>query len=83
MKFLQFFKRKLLLTHVSGIPVRVDYRWFVVLAVMSCVTAGGVQSLTGNVLMSLTFGFAATLIFFVSIFLHELAHAYAARWENV
>lgn len=83
MKFLQFFKRKLLLTHISEIPVRIDYRWFVVLALMSCVTAGGINSLTGNVLTSLAFGLAATLIFFASIFLHELAHAYAARWEGV
>ncbi len=83
MKFFQFFKRKLLIAHVAGIPVRIDYRWFVVLFVMSPVTASRIQSLTADVLLSLAFGLAATLIFFASIFLHELAHAYAARWENV
>ncbi len=83
MRFLQFFKRKLLLVRVSGIPVRIDYRWFIVLPVLSLITAVGIQSLTKDGLMSLLFGFAATLVFFASIFLHELAHAYAARWENV
>lgn len=81
MDFLRFFKRKLLIGRVSGIPVRIDYRWFVVLVVMSLMTAGSVQ--TDDGLLSLAFGGAATLVFFASIFLHELAHAYAARWENV
>lgn len=83
MRFFRFFKRRLLVAHVSEIPVRIDYRWFVVLLVMSAITASSIHSLTGGVLKSLIFGFAATLIFFASIFLHELAHAYAARWENV
>ncbi len=83
MGFVRFFKRKLLIAHVSEIPVRVDYRWFVVLVVMSSVTAGSVQDLTGNALTSLIFGLAATLIFFASVFLHELAHTHAARRENV
>jgi hypothetical protein len=46
MKFLRFFKRQLLLAHVSGIPVRVDYRWFFVLALMSWITASGINTLT-------------------------------------
>jgi len=83
MQFFQFFKRHLLVAHVSGIPVRVDYRWFLVLAVMSWITASGIQSRTENHLTSFIFGLAATLIFFASIFLHELAHAVAARMENV
>ena len=83
MELLRFFKRKLLIAHISGIPVRIDYRWFIVLIVMSLITAGSVQTLTGDGLVSLLFGVAATLVFFVSILLHELAHAYVARWENV
>lgn len=83
MRFSQFFKRKLTLMRFSGIPVRVDYRWLVVFFTMSFITAIGFQSLTKDGLVSLVFGFAATLVFFVSIFLHELAHTYAARWENV
>ena len=83
MRFLRFFKRQLLVAHIAGIPVRIDYRWFVVLAVMSLITAGSIRSLTGDGLPSLLFGLAATLVFFASIFLHEIAHVYAARRENV
>ena len=83
MEFLRRFKRQLLVAHVSEIPVRIDYRWFIVLVVMSLITAGSIQSLTGDGLMSLVLGLAATLVLFASIFLHELAHVYAARRENV
>ena len=83
MKFLRFFKRKFPVAHIAEIPVRIDYRWFLVLAVMTFITANGVNSLTGNIPTSLIFGLAATLVFFASIFLHELAHAYAARREGV
>lgn len=83
MRFFQFFKRQFLIAHVSEIPVRVDYRWFIVLVAMSLITAVSVQSLTADALTSLIFGFAATLIFFASVFLHELAHTLAARREHV
>jgi Zn-dependent protease len=83
MNFFEFFKRQLLLAHVSGIPVRIDYRWFFVLALMSIVTANSINSLTGNFLTSLIFGLIATLIFFASIFLHEFAHGVVARIEGI
>ena len=83
MRFLEFFKRQLLVAHIFRIPVRVDYRWFFVLGLMSWITASGINSLTENFLTSFIFGIAATLIFFASIFLHELAHAVAARMEGV
>jgi Zn-dependent protease len=50
---------------------------------MSWITASGIQARTDSILTSLIFGFAVTLIFFTSIFLHEYAHAVAARLENV
>ncbi len=83
MQIFQFLKRQILIAHVSGIPVRVDYRWFFVLAIMTWITANGVQSLTESILASLLLGFITTLVFFASIFLHELAHAIIARFENV
>lgn len=69
--------------HVSGIPVRIDYRWFFVVALMSWITAASINSLVGNTLTSFIFGLLTTLVFFVSIFLHEYAHAVAARMEGV
>lgn len=83
MKFFRFFKRKLLLMHVSGVPLRIDYRWFAVLLSMSLITAISLQSLTKNGWLSLLFGLAAASVFFFSILLHEIAHLYAARRENV
>lgn len=83
MRYLEFFKRQLLLMHVSGIPVRIDYRWFLVLALMSWITAASINTLVENAFTSFVFGLLTTLVFFASIFLHEYAHAVAARMEGV
>lgn len=81
MQIIEFFKRQLLIAHVFGIPVRIDYRWFPVLIVISFLTAKNVPS--DNLFFNFALGFVATLIFFFTIFLHELAHAVAARFEQV
>lgn len=73
----------MLVAHVSGIPVRVDYRWFLVLALMSWITASSINAVVENAAASFIFGLLTTLVFFVSIFLHECAHAVVARMENV
>lgn len=83
MRYLEFFKRQFVIARVSGIPVRADYRWIFVVLLMSWITASGIHSLTSNVFTSAVFGFSTTLVFFASIFLHELAHAVAARMETV
>lgn len=83
MRFFDFIKQQMLVGHVSDIPVRVDYRWFFVLAVMSLITASTINALVDNGLASLVFGLATTLVLFVSIFLHEYAHAVVARMEGV
>ena len=83
MNLLEFFKRQITIAHVSLIPVRADYRWFVVLGLMSLVTANSIGSAGSNFLIDFVFGSLMTLIFFVSIFLHEFAHAVVARMENI
>lgn len=85
MRLLEFLKRQILVGHFSGIPVRIDLRWFFVFALMSWITAANLSSsrLIDNFLTSLLFGVLTTLVLFVSIFLHEYAHAWAARWEGV
>jgi len=85
MRRLEFLKRQILIAHVSGIPVRIDLRWFFVLALMTWITALNLSNsrLIDNFLVSLVFGFITTLVLFVSIFLHEYAHAFAARMEGV
>lgn len=83
MRYFNFIKQQFLLMHVSGIPVRIDYRWFFVVALMTWITAASINSLVGNNLTSFIFGLLTTLVFFVSIFLHEYAHAFAARLEGI
>ena len=83
MRFVQFFKRQLLVAHFLGIPVRVDYRWFFVLILMSWLTASSIDPSFDNAFTNFFFGFLTTLIFFASIFVHEVAHAVVARKESV
>ena len=82
MRWLDFLKKQFLLAHISGIPVRIDYRWFFVLALMSWITASSINALVDNVLASFIFGLLTTLVFLVSIFIHEYAHAVVARSEG-
>ncbi len=83
MRRFDFLKKQFLLAHVSGIPVRIDYRWFFVLALMSWITASIIITLIENVLASFIFGLLTTLVFFVSILIHEYAHAVIARMEGL
>ena len=75
--------QKFVLMHVSGIPVRADVRWLAVLLVISGVIAGGIAPITGSLAVSFALGLSATLVFFVSIFLHEFSHAAVARMEGL
>ena len=83
MRFGDYFKRQAVLGSVSGIPVRADYRWFFVVGLMSAITAASVNPLVKNIAGSVVLGLATTLVFFASIFLHEFAHAIAARLEKL
>jgi Zn-dependent protease len=83
MGFLDPIRKQLLITHVTGIPVRIDLRWFFVLGLMSWVMGNIIFPYVQNGVSSFVLGLFTTLVFFFSIFLHEFAHAYAARIENV
>ncbi len=85
MRQLEFLKRQILVAHFSEIPVRIDLRWFFVFALMSLVTAFNLSSsrLIDNFLVCFAFGALTTLVLFISIFLHEFAHAFAARREGI
>lgn len=77
------FKKPFTLGHVAGIPVRADARWVFVLIFTSFIIAGGISSTIGNWAVSLVFGVVATLVFFLSIFVHEFAHAAVAKTERL
>ena len=81
---MNFFRRQVQIARVLGIPVKADYRWFIVFALMMWLTAINIpKEFVSNQLVALVLGAVTTLAFFVSIFGHELAHALAARIENI
>ena len=88
-----FFKRQILVARVFGIPVHIDYRWFIVFAISVALIAANVRKHqlqlfayhlppTGE-LMSWVLGIATTLGLFLSVFGHELSHALMGRTEGI
>src|SRR5436190_9685568 len=87
------FKRQILVARVSGIPVRIDYTWFIVFAMSVALIAANVRKyplqlskLTippmGDV-EAWTLGIVTTLGLFLSVFGHELSHALMGRAEGI
>lgn len=83
MRFFEDIRRQVQLVRVSGIPVRADQRWFLVLVLMTAITAASINAQVGSWAASIVLAAAATAVFFLSIFLHELAHAVIARLEKL
>jgi Zn-dependent protease len=83
MGFFDAFKRQFVLMHVSGIPVRADYRWLIVLVLITVVTAGGIESQVDTGAESYLVALLTTIMFFGSVLVHELAHSVIARVEGV
>src|SRR3981081_4304944 len=88
-----FFKRQILIARVYGIPVRIDYRWFIVFALSVALIAANVRKhpiqlfayhlpATGE-LTAWLLGIATTLGLFLSVFGHELSHALMGRTEGI
>ena len=87
------FRRQILVARVYGIPVRIDYRWFIVFAMSVVLIAANVRKHplqlgtfrippTGDFL-GWTLGIVTTLALFVSVFGHELSHALMGRTEGI
>jgi Zn-dependent protease/CBS domain-containing protein len=89
----QLFTRRITLARIYGIPVRIDYRWFAVVALSIWLIASNLQSHViqlGNVRLpplapvtAWILGFITTAGLFLSVFGHELAHALMARVEEI
>src|SRR6266568_2673199 len=87
------FKKQILVARVYGIPVRIDYRWFIVFAMSVALIAANVRKYplqlgtlrippTGDFL-AWTLGVVTTLALFASVFGHELSHALMGRTEGI
>lgn len=93
MGFTDFYKRQITVAHIFGIPVRFDYRWFVVFLlsvwlIAVNLTRGGmfVGSYRLQAVSTTTawlLGIITTLGLFLSVLAHELAHAFMARSEGI
>jgi Zn-dependent protease len=94
MKLRDFFRRQITVARVYGIPVRIDYRWFIVVALSVWLIASNLQHHTGiqvgNVRLrpmepagAWLLGFITTIGLFISVFGHELSHALMARAEGI
>jgi len=83
MRFFDVIKRQFVLMHVTGIPVRADYRWLAVLFLITLVTAGGLESRIDSAAANYLAALVTTILFFGSVLVHELAHAVVARFEGV
>lgn len=88
MNLSNFFSRQMTVARVYGIPVRIDYRWFVVFALSVWVVANTIQRMTAelatvSVFIAWTLGIITTLALFLSVFGHELSHALLGRMEGI
>ena len=87
------FKRQILIARVYGIPVRIDYRWFIVFAMSVALIAANVRKYPlqlGTLIIppsgdavAWTLGIVTTLGLFLSVFGHELSHALMGRTEGI
>jgi Zn-dependent protease len=88
MKLWSIIHRQVRVARVFGIPVQIDYRWFVVFALSAWLIAEnfyrGLWDVPPmSVLASWSVGVVTTLLLFLSIFGHELSHALVGRMEGI
>jgi Zn-dependent protease len=91
MKLADILHRHVRVARVFGIPVRIDYRWFIVFALSVWVIAASFEQGTTttrtvvapSVAVAWLAGVVTTLALFLSIFGHELSHALVGRLEGI
>ena len=93
MSVVDFYKRQITVAHIFGIPVRFDYRWFIVFLLSVWLIAmnlarGGmwvsqVQLLPVSTTAAWILGVVTTIGLFLSVLGHELSHALMGRAEGI
>ncbi len=74
------------LFRILGIPIRIDFSWLIIFALISWSLASGYFPQVLPELSAAAYwaqGLAAALLLFVSVLLHELSHAVVARAHGV
>src|SRR5215207_1387238 len=93
MNLLDFSRRQITVARVFGIPVRIDYRWFVVFLLSVWLIAvnlarggmwvGQVKLLPVTVAAAWILAVITTVGLFLSVLGHELSHALMGRAEGI
>ncbi len=93
MSFTDFYKREITVAHISGIPVRFDYRWFLVFVLSVWLIAvnlgrggmfvGSFRLQPVSTITAWALGVITTMGLFLSVLAHELAHAFMGRSEGI
>jgi len=93
MRLFDFYKRQITVARIYGIPVRIDYRWFVVFGLSVWLIAvnlsrggmwvGRISLLPVSAGAAWILAIVATLGLFLSVFGHELSHALMGRAEGI
>lgn len=93
MNLIDFLKRQITVAHIFGIPVRFDYRWFVVFLLSVWLIAanlaqggmwvGTVKLMPISAGLSWVLAIVTTIGLFLSVLGHELSHALMGRAEGI
>lgn len=93
MNLIDFSKRQITVARISGIPVRFDYRWFVVFLLSVWLIAGNlaqggmwvgsVKLMPVSVTVAWILAVITTIGLFLSVLGHELSHALMGRAEGI
>ena len=93
MNFLGIYKRQITVAHIYGIPVRFDYRWFIVFILSVWLIAvnlsrggmfiGSFRLQPVSTATAWILGVITTLGLFLSVLAHELSHAFMGRSEGI
>jgi Zn-dependent protease/CBS domain-containing protein len=93
MNILAFSRRRITVARIHGIPVRIDFRWFVVFFLSVWLIAvnlshSGIWVMQGQLLpvgvpAAWVLGIVTTIGLFLSVLGHELSHALMARAEGI
>jgi len=78
--------KKIELTKIFNIPIKLDLSWFIILAFITWTLAAGYFPSKYPELDKFTYlnmGLFSALLLFVSVLLHELSHALVARRNNI
>ena len=76
----------ILLGKIFGIPIRLDYSWFLIFALLTWALAVGYYPLefrNWSLALYWIVGAATSIMLFVSVLLHELGHSVVAVWYKI